>query len=75
LNIGGLFDGRAWSHASEAARVGVAPLLALVVLSGPLAWLVGGLFGLGVVSFALRLLGLRDFYAGSETAAMSVESI
>jgi len=75
LNIGALFDSRAWSFASEAARVVVSPLLALVVLSGPLAWLISGLLGLGSVAFALRLLGLRDFFVGSETAAMNAESI
>lgn len=75
LNIGGLFDGRSWSFASEAARVVIAPLVALFVLPGSLAWLMGSLLGLGMVAFALRLLGLRGFYTGGGAAGMNVESI
>jgi hypothetical protein len=39
-----------------------------------LAWLISGLLGLGSVAFAFRLLGLRDFHVGSETAAMNAKS-
>ena len=75
LNVGGLFDGRSWSFASEAARVVVAPLLPLVFLSGSLAWLMAGLLALGTGAFVIRLLGLRDFYAGNTAVAMNAESI
>ena len=70
LNIGGLFDGREWSFASEAARVVAAPLLPLVLLSGALAWVMAGLLALGTLAFAFRLLGLRDSLAGNTLAAI-----
>jgi alkylglycerol monooxygenase len=75
LNIGGLFDGRSWSFASEAGRVVVAPVLPLVFLSGALAWLMAGFLALGTAAFGFRLLGLRDSVAQDTTATMNVESV
>lgn len=75
LNIGGLFDGRGWSFASEAARVVIAPLLPLVLVSGPSAWVLAGLLASGTVAFGFRLPGLRDSFAGDTTAPMNAESI
>lgn len=75
LNIGGLFDGRSWSFASEAGRVVVAPLLPLVFLSGGLAWTMAGALALGTAAFALRLFGLRDSFSEDATSTMNVESI
>jgi sterol desaturase/sphingolipid hydroxylase (fatty acid hydroxylase superfamily) len=75
LNLGGLFDGRAWSFGSEAARVVAAPLLSLAFLSGPSSWVVGGLFALGAVAFAVRLLGIRESLGANTIAAMDAESI
>jgi len=59
-NLGGLFDGRGWAFASEGTRVVVAPFLSLALLSGVLGWFVSGLFALGTLAFAVRILGARD---------------
>jgi alkylglycerol monooxygenase len=75
LNIGGLFEGRARSFASEALRVVVAPLLPLWLLSGRPAWMMAGVLALGSLAFAVRLLGLRDRFGVEATTAMGAESI
>ncbi len=72
VNIGGLFEGRTWSFASEAARVVVAPLLPLVLLSGAPAWVIAGLLVPGAVAFAVRLIDQRPFFRGGATAAVKV---
>jgi alkylglycerol monooxygenase len=62
VNLGGLFEGRAWSFYSEAMRVLVAPALPLAALSGGLAWGAALGLALGVPAFAFRLAGLRPFF-------------
>jgi alkylglycerol monooxygenase len=75
LNIGGLFEGGTWSFVSEAVRVLAAPLVPLLLLSGTSARMMAGLLALGTLAFALRLFGLRDFFAGGTNAAMNPVSI
>jgi hypothetical protein len=75
VNIGGLFDGRPWSFASEAGRVVMAPLLPLLFLTGGLAWAIAATLTLGTAAFALRLFGLRESSVEDTTSTMNVESI
>ncbi|MCC6766587.1 MAG: sterol desaturase family protein [Deltaproteobacteria bacterium] len=53
VNLGGLFDGRAWARRSEAVRVVTAPAVALLVLSGAVAWASAVVLFLGVPFFFL----------------------
>jgi sterol desaturase/sphingolipid hydroxylase (fatty acid hydroxylase superfamily) len=55
VNLGGLFESRPWAPLSEASRVVLLPLAALVLLSGLQAWLWAGLFALGAALYWLRL--------------------
>jgi len=62
VNLGGLFETRAWAFRSEAARVALLPLASLILFSGAAAWAVAAALGLGIVVFWLRLLGLRPVF-------------
>jgi sterol desaturase/sphingolipid hydroxylase (fatty acid hydroxylase superfamily) len=55
VNLGGLFESRPWAPGSEAARVGLLPLAALVLFSGGEAWLWAGVLALGTALYWLRL--------------------
>ena len=75
LNIGGLFEGRARSFASEALRVVVTPLLPLWLFSGRPAWMMAAVLALGSLAFVIRLVGLRDRFAVEASTAVGVGSI
>jgi sterol desaturase/sphingolipid hydroxylase (fatty acid hydroxylase superfamily) len=76
VNLGGLFEGRAWSFYSEMARVLVAPALALLVLSGSISWLATAAFALGIPFFALRMAGELPFYRiGGGRRAMEADGL
>jgi sterol desaturase/sphingolipid hydroxylase (fatty acid hydroxylase superfamily) len=73
VNIGGLFEGRAWSFTSEAARVVAAPLLPLVLLSGSPAWATAALLALVTAAFGVRVIGLRRFFSGGAAVAAKAD--
>ncbi len=56
LDLGGLFEGRAWSFYSEITRVIVAPVALLALASGWTAWLGASIFVVGTLFFGLPLL-------------------
>lgn len=62
VNLGGLFETRAWAFRSEAARVALFPLAPLLLLSGTAAWVWAALLCLGIVVFWLRMQELRPFF-------------
>jgi hypothetical protein len=62
VNLGGLFEVRAWSFYSEAVRVASAILLPFVLLSGPAAGWTALVFSFGAAAFVFRMLGLRAFF-------------
>jgi sterol desaturase/sphingolipid hydroxylase (fatty acid hydroxylase superfamily) len=74
VDLGGLFEGRAWSYSSEAARVFSAPLLALLVSSGTVAWAATGWLALGIPFFVLRIAGQRSFQRIDETSAVEASN-
>ena len=73
INLGGLFETRAWAYRSEAVRIWVVPLVALILLSGVSAWAWAALLSLGILVFGFRLLGLREIYLAGHPAASSPE--
>ncbi len=73
-NLGGLFEGRAWSFGSERARVLVGVALPFLLLSGVLVWLAAGLFMLGAAAVPLRLSRLREAYPRGAATTMDTES-
>lgn len=76
VNLGGLFEGRAWSIYSEAARVLVAPVLAGLVLTGSMAWLAAGWLALGILVYGFRMAGQMPFYRiGSADPALKADGL
>jgi alkylglycerol monooxygenase len=73
VNLGGLFETKAWAFRSEAVRVALVPVAPLVLLSGEaaLAWAV--ILGLGVVAFGAQMFGLRASFTESETPVSGLE--
>jgi alkylglycerol monooxygenase len=59
LNLGGLFEGRAWSFDSEVVRVVLAPIGLLVLASSVSVWFGVAVFTLGTFVFGLPLLRQR----------------
>jgi sterol desaturase/sphingolipid hydroxylase (fatty acid hydroxylase superfamily) len=55
VNLGGLFESKGWAPGSEAARVALLPLAALLLLSGAQAWILAGVLALGGALYWLRL--------------------
>jgi len=67
LNLGGLFEGRAWAFRSEVLRVVASPLLPLALLGGAEAWVLSAAFALGA-PLALRLTRVQPFFRSASAA-------
>jgi sterol desaturase/sphingolipid hydroxylase (fatty acid hydroxylase superfamily) len=68
LNLGGLFEGRAWALDSEIARLVAAPALALAFGWGPAALSAVALYAVGSLAFGWRLLRGRAARGASTDA-------
>ena len=66
VNLGGLFEARAWAFHSESVRVLVLPAAPLALLSGAAAWGWALVLSLGAVAFGVQMFGLREAYPRSD---------
>jgi len=73
VNLGGLFETKAWAYRSEAVRVAIVPLAPLVLLSGDAAGAWAALLGLGFVVFLYRMPGLRSVFLDAGQASPDPE--
>jgi len=69
VNVGGLFEGRAWAYRAEGVRVVAMPLLASLFVTGSAGWWVPAALALNILLFPLQLRGMRDFFLGRAEAS------